>query len=768
MWPGKGKGKDDNKKARATKARLKAMTQETAEAMAEEAARAQEQQGNFAESEMDEPGSSSDSGQIGLSYHLDSQARESQAADSQNNFIRLPASAGESNEDKISGVWKSRMLGAARPSGSVENTPFGQRQVQSHSERMRQEAQHESMVNLVDHMFDYFQNLAYDFNQVNPVPELELSWIRPSISKENISSWHQSANFISVFSGRISTRYWTLVVRGTFEGIHSYIIPADKLLSFSTQPSSYVCALALLPAFDGSQVRYSSQDYMLDNDSLDNCFRALLESLIDVAQSNEAPRSHLDLVSLGVAAQGDAYYDGVYRGQGYVYGAAAEQEIDYSARYKQQMAQGSNNSGQFNSPNIAAPQVAASSTFSSPSSSSSSAESDDDWKPVSRAGRSSSQSLPNSLNVMPNSSTNLPPSNPKGFSAEALFQSQATGPSIIQQQAQENKQSQDNSKWNAVEPSGKPNSPSQTNTNVQQQQWQMAFKQESAFKQDSSFKLDSFQSGSHQAQSGSHQAQSGSHQAQSGSHQAQTGSHQAQSGLNQAAPMSNQASPAPNIPQTSSSPQSPVLPSGAPQFMPPSPPSSYESQSQPQLNRPDFEFLKPEPPATPANFAKPEEPLAKPELLSQKSQEISTKQEEISTKQEESQGKPSFAQSLARSLSANKAPEADAAVENLSADKAPLEEAAGVSSEISSPLAAPPPALPAEQAKAKPFSFKAEVTSLLESFDKEMEAIAARGSEAFAKRDLKGAESMIKLAEEISQMKELIASFLEDNKENFS
>ncbi len=765
MWPGKGKGKDDNKKARATKARLKAMTQETAEAMAEEAARAQEQQGNFAESEMDEPGSSSDSGQIGLSYHLDSQARESQAADSQNNFIRLPASAGESNEDKISGVWKSRMLGAARPSGSVENTPFGQRQVQSHSERMRQEAQHESMVNLVDHMFDYFQNLAYDFNQVNPVPELELSWIRPSISKENISSWHQSANFISVFSGRISTRYWTLVVRGTFEGIHSYIIPADKLLSFSTQPSSYVCALALLPAFDGSQVRYSSQDYMLDNDSLDNCFRALLESLIDVAQSNEAPRSHLDLVSLGVAAQGDAYYDGVYRGQGYLYGAAAEQEIDYSARYKQQMAQGSNNSGQFNSPNIAAPQVAASSTFSSPSSSSSSSssssESDDDWKPVSRAGRSSSQSLPNSLNAMPNSlnsmpnsSAGLPPSNPKGFSAEALFQSQATGPSIIQQQAQENRQSQDNSKWNAVEPSGKPNSPSQTNTNVQQQQWQMAFKQESAFKQDSSFKLDSFQSGSHQAQTGSHQAQSGSHQTQSG--------------LNQAAPMSNQASPAPNIPQTSSSPQSPVLPSGAPQFMPPSPPSSYESQSQPQLNRPDFEFLKPEPPAAPANFAKPEEPLAKPELLSQKSQEISTKQEEISTKQEESQGKPSFAQSLARSLSANKAPEADAAVEKLSADKASLEEAASVSSEISSPLAAPPPALSGAEVSAKPFSFKAEVTSLLESFDKEMEAIAARGSEAFAKRDLKGAESMIKLAEEISQMKELIASFLEDNKENFS
>ncbi|MBX9938945.1 MAG: hypothetical protein K2Y32_06805 [Candidatus Obscuribacterales bacterium] len=728
MWPGKGKGKDDNKKARATKARLKAMTQETAEAMAEEAARAQTVQGDFTESEMDEPGSSSDSGEIGLSYHLDSQARENQAGDSHNNFIRLPASAGESNEDKISGVWKSRMLGAARPSGSVENTPFGQRQVQSHSERMRQEAQHESMVNLVDHMFDYFQNLAYDFNQVNPVPELELSWIRPSISKENISSWHQSANFISVFSGRISTRYWTLVVRGTFEGIHSYIIPADKLLSFNTQPSSYVCALALLPAFDGSQVRYSSQDYMLDDDSLDNCFRALLESLIDVAQSNEAPRSHLDLVSLGVAAQGDAYYDGVYRGQGYVYGAAAEQEIDYSARYKQQMAQGSNSSGQFNStaPPAAAPgNMAVSGPAAAASSLGSGAGSDDDWKPVSRAGRSSSQSLPNSLNSMPNSPnsmSNTPNSMPnaaKSFSAEALFQSQATGPSIIQQQSQENKQSQDN-KWNAVEPSSKtPKGPSQSDTNLQQQQWQMAFKQESAFKQDSSFQLDSFQSGSYQAQSSS----------------PQSSSPQNSSPQSQAAP---------------NTPQAPSAPAGAPQFMPPSPPSSYESQ----LLRSDFEFLKPEPP--PAVSQQASGNIAKPE---------------------ESPAKPSFAQSLARSLSANKAPEAEVVVENTTAEKTVVEEAASIASAPSPPLVEQPPAeagavaavaLSVAEATSKPFSFRAEVTSLLESFDKEMEAIAARGSEAFAKRDLKGAESMIKLAEEISQMKELIASFLDDNKENFS
>ncbi len=65
-------------------------------------------------------------------------------------------------------------------------------------------------------------------------------------------------------------------------------------------------------------------------------------------------------------------------------------------------------------------------------------------------------------------------------------------------------------------------------------------------------------------------------------------------------------------------------------------------------------------------------------------------------------------------------------------------------------------------------SFKKALEVLLAAFDKEMESVAARGSEAFARRDLKGAEMMIKLAEEISQLKETIQQFTITNKDNLS
>ncbi|HNG75533.1 MAG TPA: hypothetical protein PLY72_13795, partial [Candidatus Obscuribacter sp.] len=64
--------------------------------------------------------------------------------------------------------------------------------------------------------------------------------------------------------------------------------------------------------------------------------------------------------------------------------------------------------------------------------------------------------------------------------------------------------------------------------------------------------------------------------------------------------------------------------------------------------------------------------------------------------------------------------------------------------------------------------FKKALEVLLAAFDKEMESVAARGSEAFARRDLKGAEMMIKLAEEISQLKETIQQFTITNKDNLS
>ena len=49
-----------------------------------------------------------------------------------------------------------------------------------------------------------------------------------------------------------------------------------------------------------------------------------------------------------------------------------------------------------------------------------------------------------------------------------------------------------------------------------------------------------------------------------------------------------------------------------------------------------------------------------------------------------------------------------------------------------------------------------------------MEEVAAKGSEAFTKRDLRKAEHLIKLAETISELKESITKFRDENSDYLS
>jgi hypothetical protein len=353
MWPeAKGKSKDNKPdkpgKNRATKAKIKAMSKEAAEQMVKAA---QEEQAALdalaaqarAESEAE------------LSLKYESAKQDTNPDMVRPDLIKLPASAGERNDDKIASVWKSRMMGNMRPAAQDPQVQTGPRQALENNERMRINAQHEVMINHVDKMFDHFQNLAYDFNQMNPAAELELTWIRPTVTRENISSWHQSAQYISVFTGRISTRFWTLVVRGTFEGILAYIIPADKLLAFTTQPTQYVCAVEFVPYDTGHGLVFGAEGQALTEGQLALTYRALLEALITVAQENVLT-GRLNLHALGVFDGGVPSQAPL--GQVEVQAAASSNaDIDYSAKYKQHMAdsqtlstnsfQSTSNSGEF-------------------------------------------------------------------------------------------------------------------------------------------------------------------------------------------------------------------------------------------------------------------------------------------------------------------------------------------------------------------------------------------------------------------------------------
>lgn len=196
-------------------------------------------------------------------------------------------------------VWKDRILKAYRgnPKDSAQLLAIvpNQRAQFEAGERQKQELIEESMIRIVDRMFDNFQNTAYGFNRVTQGSDLELTWIRPSLTSEAQGNWVEgSAEGVRVFSGRISTRYWTLVVRGTARSILTFILPSDKLLSFGSSAIDFEPYLEIFPQSDGMSVNWFIKDREITPDIFPSVFRALLDGLIrfanEEAEANEAFR----------------------------------------------------------------------------------------------------------------------------------------------------------------------------------------------------------------------------------------------------------------------------------------------------------------------------------------------------------------------------------------------------------------------------------------------------------------------------------------------
>ncbi|HMO23251.1 MAG TPA: hypothetical protein PKC98_20000, partial [Candidatus Melainabacteria bacterium] len=196
-------------------------------------------------------------------------------------------------------VWKDRILKAYRgnPKDSAQLLAIvpNQRAQFEAGERQKQELIEESMIRIVDRMFDNFQNTAYGFNRVTQGSDLELTWIRPSLTSEAQGNWVEgSAEGVRVFSGRISTRYWTLVVRGTARSILTFILPSDKLLSFGSSAIDFEPYLEIFPQSNGMSVTWFVKDREITPDIFPSVFRALLDGLIrfanEEAEANEAFR----------------------------------------------------------------------------------------------------------------------------------------------------------------------------------------------------------------------------------------------------------------------------------------------------------------------------------------------------------------------------------------------------------------------------------------------------------------------------------------------
>jgi hypothetical protein len=207
----------------------------------------------------------------------------------------------ESPEDHVRGLWKSRVLSSYANDADHRASMCG-RAAMGVSVHEQESAIKENMIGLIDQMFDVFQNCAYEMNKFATGTELELNWIRPFLSKEGIPTQHSTDNNLMViFSGRMSTRRWTMVIKGTLEYIQFFILPADKLIGFALSTSNFRPFFMMEPACEGLNVSWHINRSPLRREMFPVIQRELFNGLIRHATGEIKENECFDLELLGLA-----------------------------------------------------------------------------------------------------------------------------------------------------------------------------------------------------------------------------------------------------------------------------------------------------------------------------------------------------------------------------------------------------------------------------------------------------------------------------------
>jgi hypothetical protein len=233
-------------------------------------------------------------------------------ADAAKGQAAAPAAPANGEGEGEAQDWKSRVIAGYRGKSPKSTHTLlakigGDKAAVEVGDRHKLKAIDDAMISFVDRMFDSFQNCAYEINRHAAGSELELNWIRPFKQKETVlSGWrNKQQDVIEVLSGRLSTRQWTLVVRGTpNDGISIHILPVDKLISFGTNQSDFKVYLTLSPLIEGLGVKWTVDDGQeLPIEKYSDIFRELFESLIRHARGKALVDERFNLKAIGMESR---------------------------------------------------------------------------------------------------------------------------------------------------------------------------------------------------------------------------------------------------------------------------------------------------------------------------------------------------------------------------------------------------------------------------------------------------------------------------------
>lgn len=220
--------------------------------------------------------------------------------------LKEAAARGESqSEDTVRGLWKSRVLASYKSKGSKDSNTLlakisdGKAALEV-GDRHKSANVQEVMINTVDKMFDIFQNCAYEFNKIAAGTELEINWIRPFLSKEVTTNWQQQENANLIFSGRVSTRRWTMVVKGTTEEVIVFILPADKLIGFALSHNNFKPYFSMIPVSDKLDVHWQVEEHIMPPELFPTIYKELFDGLIRFAREEAHADEVFTLRQIGI------------------------------------------------------------------------------------------------------------------------------------------------------------------------------------------------------------------------------------------------------------------------------------------------------------------------------------------------------------------------------------------------------------------------------------------------------------------------------------
>ena len=159
---------------------------------------------------------------------------------------------------------------------------------------LQQKVGQHTVITFMDHLFDCFQQYEFDFNRSVAGTDLVINIDRPVMAHENIKQQFITES-VQVFRGRISTRSWTFIIRGRQECIEGWILPIEKMISFTADQSAFVRFLYIQTEMKNNSLTWNIDGVDIPWENVRALAKMLFGALIRVAKGEAGDAERFSL-----------------------------------------------------------------------------------------------------------------------------------------------------------------------------------------------------------------------------------------------------------------------------------------------------------------------------------------------------------------------------------------------------------------------------------------------------------------------------------------